>query len=118
VSAEHDLQQLLRQWEALTQEMRTGFPAAARAEGEYRRTRAKEIRTLVFDDKMPVTRAEAMTDGSEQIGELLLDRLVKAADVEAMKLRAKWFEAEADRLRSLSVTERAQDALHTTRGQG
>lgn len=119
MSAQHDLNQTLIQWSQLTLEFRRQAPIAARAEAAYRSTRAREIRTLLIEDsKMSVSKAEYIADGSPDVEGKLLERMVADAQIDAMKQRLKWFEAETDRLRTLVVTERAQDALHSTYGQG
>lgn len=119
MSAQIDLNNTLAGWSTLTHDYRLAAPEAAIAEARYRSTRAREIRILLNDDpKLPVSKAEYLADGSPEVERMLLDRLVRDATIDAMRLRLKWFEAEADRLRSLVVTERAQDALHTTYGQG
>lgn len=119
MSAQIDLNNTLAAWAMLTLEYREAAPTAAKAEAGYRSTRAREIRTLIIDDpKMAVTRAEYIADGSPDVEAKLLERLVADATVDAMRQRLKWFEAEADRLRTLVVTERAQDKLHSTYGAG
>lgn len=118
MSAQLDLNKTLAAWSTLTHEYRTAAPRAAKAEAEYRSTRAREIRTLVISDGTPVSKAEYIADGSPDVEKKLLERMVEAATLDAMKQRLKWFEAETDRLRSLVVTERAQDALHATHGEG
>lgn len=119
MSAQEDLNQTLINWSTLTLEYREAAPAAGRAEAGYRSTRAREIRTLLIDDeKMAVSRAEYLADGSPDVGAKLLERMVMDATVDAMKQRLKWFEAEVDRLRTLAVTERVQDRMHSTYGQG
>lgn len=119
MSAQHDLNIALQGWSKLTHEYREAAPAAARAEATYRSTRAREIRTLlVGDEKMSVSKAEYIADGSPDVEAKLLERLVSDAQIDAMRQRLKWFEAECDRLRTLVVTERAQDKLHSTYGEG
>lgn len=119
MSAQLDLNETLVGWSKLTHEYRQAAPDAAKAEATYRSTRAREIRTLLIEDpKMAIGRAEYLADGSPDVEAKLLDRLVKDATIDAMKQRLKWFEAETDRLRTLVVTERAQDKLHSTYGEG
>jgi hypothetical protein len=119
MSAQLDLNDRLIAWSTLTIDYREAAPRAARNEAAYRSTRAREIRTLLMDDpKMSVSKAEYIADGSPDVEAKLLERLVSEAEIDAMKQRLKWFDAETDRLRTLVVTERAQDALHTTYGQG
>jgi hypothetical protein len=119
VSAQQDLNQTLIDWSTLTHQYRDAAPEAAKAEAGYRSTRAREIRTLIIDDpKMAVTKAEYLADGSPDVEAKLLARLVADATVDAMKQRLKWFEAETDRLRTLVVTERVQDKLHSSYGDG
>ena len=116
MSAQLDLNHTLAAWSTLTLEYRKQAPKAARAEAAYRSQRAKEIRTLIIEDGMPVSKAEYVADASPDVEAKLLDRLVEDAVIDAMKQRLRWFDAETDRLRSLVVTERAQDALHSTYG--
>ena len=119
MSAQHDLNITLAGWSTLTHEYRLQAPKAATAAAKSRSARAREIRTLLIEDpKMAIGRAEYLADGSEDVEAMLLERLVADAVIDAMKQRLKWFEAETDRLRSLVVTERAQDALHGTYGEG
>lgn len=119
MSAQEDLNRTLIDWSALTHEYRVQAPAAARAEAAYRSTRAREVRTLIIDDpKMGVSKAEYLADGSPDVEAKLLERLVADATIDAMRKRLLWFEAETDRLRTLVVTERAQDKLHGTYGEG
>lgn len=119
MSAQMDLNRTLAGWNTLTHEYRDAAPKAAEAEAKYRSTRAREIRTLLIEDpKMAISRAEYLADGSPEVEAMLLDRLVQDAIVDAMQKRMKWFEAETDRLRTLVVTERKQDALHSTYGEG
>jgi hypothetical protein len=119
MSAQIDLNTTLAGWSQLTHDYRKAAPDAAAAEARYRSTRSREIRTLLIEDpKMAIGRAEYLADGSPEVEKMLLDRLVADAQIDAMKQRLKWFEAETDRLRSLVVTERAQDSLHSTYGQG
>jgi hypothetical protein len=113
-----DLNATLAAWSTLTLDYREQAPKAAKAEAAYRSTRAREIRTLILQDNMAVSRAEYVADGSPDVEAKLLERLVEEATIDAMKQRLKWFEAECDRLRSLVVTERVQDGLHTQYGQG
>lgn len=118
MTAQLDLNSTLAAWHTLTLEYREVAPKAARAEAEYRSTRAREIRTLILQDNMAVSRAEYVADGSPDVESKLLERLVLDAQVDAMQKRFKWFEAETDRLRSLVVTERVQDKLHSDYGDG
>lgn len=119
MSAQDDLNATMVRWHQLTLEYRDAAPRAARAEAEYRSTRAREIRTLIIqDEKTPVSKAEYIADGSPDVEAKLLARMVEDATVDAMRQRLKWFQAEVDRLRTLVVTEREQDKMHATYGQG
>lgn len=118
MSAQIELNTTLAQWSVLTLDYRREAPKAGEAEARYRSTRAREIRTLIISDNMPVSKAEYVADGSPEVEKMLLERLVAQATIDAMQKRLKWFEAEADRLRSLVVTERKQDSLHGIYGEG
>lgn len=116
MSAHHDLQKVMQEWDKLTNEFRDVSHRASVAEATYRSTRAREIRQLVIGDGMAVTRAEMITDGSEDIEKLLLSRLTTASAVDAIEVRLKWLDNESNRLRSLQVNERAADTLHSQHG--
>ncbi|AYD87393.1 hypothetical protein SEA_VALENTINIPUFF_99 [Microbacterium phage ValentiniPuff] len=118
MSAQQELNQRLAEWNSLTHQYREQAPKAARAEAEYRSTRAREIRTLIISENTPVSKAEYIADGSPDVEEKLMSRFVEQAAIDAMRQRLKWLEADAERLRTLVVTERAQDKLHGTYGEG
>lgn len=119
MTAQQELNERLIEWNRLTHDYRMAAPDAARAEAAYRSTRSREIRTLLIDDpKMSVAKAEYIADGSPDVEAKLLDRLVKDATIDAMKQRLRWLENDSDRLRTLVVTEREQDKLHTHYGPG
>lgn len=114
----HDLNLLLMDWDKALRRQEEVNVRAARAEAEYRRVRAVELTEAKFtDSKVSLGLAEAIADADETVAAALQERLVCAAEAEALKSRLQWYRAKADAGRSQVANDRAAAQLYATHGR-
>ena len=119
MTATAELNGLLIDWDRLLLEYRNAGHAAAEAEAEHKRLRARAVtKEKHTDPKAPLSLCEALAEADEQVAEAYRLRLVTASQVDAMKGKLAWFRAAADGKRSEVASERENARLYSTHGAG
>lgn len=118
MSALHDLNLHLLDWDKQLREQETVNMAAATAEAKYRALKAKALTTAKFKDpKISLGLAEALADADDAVAEALTERLVTAAKADSVRSRLQWFRAKADAGRSEVANDRAASQLYASHGR-
>lgn len=93
------------------------YRAAAHADAEYKRQRAKAVlRHKATRDRMSQAEAETRADADDQIHEAYVAKLVSAADSESHKDVLRHLREAEPSARTEVATEREADRIHATRG--
>lgn len=109
------LGEVSRQYERAAVEYGPIAEAAARAEAEYRRTRARFVVTRRSEDpKASVAYLDSLADADETVSALLEDRLVKQATAEAARERLRQLREQVANGRTAVASEREADRIHAT----
>jgi hypothetical protein len=117
MTAQHELNQCLIQWQQSVMEQQDVNMAAAKAEAEYRTLKAKALTTAKFEDpKISLGLAEALAESKQDVADALTNRLITAARADSLRSRLQWFRARADSYRSEIATDRAASALYAGSG--
>lgn len=102
-----------RFYEQKADECEAVYTAAARAESAYKHERAKTvIRFKESGERMSVAEAETRADADEAVAQLYQDRLVKAAQADALKAKLSQLREQVAVGRTAVVDERAADQFH------
>lgn len=113
LTAQHELNQVLIDWQRSVVEQQDVNMAAAKAEAEYRTLKAKALTTAKFEDpKISLGLAEALAEAKPEVADALTNRLITAARADSLRSRLQWFRARADSYRSEIATDRAASALY------
>lgn len=113
MSAQHEINKHLTEWDALTRQFKQELIAAAAAEADHKRDRARFIvKARAENPKLSAAQAEAEAEADEEISERYLERLGSAALAEATKARLLMMRAKSDALRSARVDERESSRLY------
>lgn len=117
MSAQQDLNGLLISWDQALSAYAIAAEAAAMAEAEHKRLRARAMVTEKHaDPKAALSLCEVLAEHDDAVATAYRERLVTAATVDAMKGKLAWFRSAADGKRSEIASERANAALYSTHG--
>lgn len=105
---------LFVEWNNVTKQYKNELIAAATAEADHKRERARFIvAARATDPKLSAAQAETQAEADDTISELYLERLGNAALAEATKHRLFMLRSNADALRSERVDEREAAKLYS-----
>lgn len=114
MSIQQQMNELFVEWNNVTKQYKQELIAAATAESDHKRERARFIvAARASDPKLSAAQAETQAEADDQISELYLERLGNAALAEATKHRLFMLRSNADALRSERVDERESNRLYT-----
>jgi hypothetical protein len=114
MSAQHDVNLLLIDWDNLLTEYARATVEAATAEAEHKRLRARAMVTEKHrDPKAALALCEVLAESDPDVATALRQRLITAATVEGMRGKLAWFRSNADAKRSEIASERANAALYS-----
>lgn len=107
-----------RDYQAAVAEYGPLAEAAAHAEAEHKRERAKAVLAAKAQTSERMSHAEAETraEADDRIADLYRDRLVTAAKADACRERLRQLKEQVAVGRSYVVQERAADELHARTG--
>lgn len=114
VAAINRLGKLAREYEDKATAIAELAEDAAVAEAEHKRLRAVKISTLTIQDKMPVSKAEAVADADDAVSTAYLNRLTTAAAYEAARAKLRQLDTHIGYGRTVIASERAADSIHST----
>lgn len=104
---------LFVEWNNVTKQYKQELIAAATAEADHKRDRARFIvAARVENPKLSAAQAETEAEADDAISEAYLERLGNAALAEATKHRLFMLRSKADALRSEKVDERESNRLY------
>lgn len=113
MSTQLEINRHLVEWDALTRQFKQELIAAAAAEADHKRDRARYIVAARAENpKLSAAQAEAEAEADDKISEAYLERLGTAALAEATKQRLIMMRAKSDALRSARVDERESSRLY------
>jgi hypothetical protein len=104
---------LCRDLDVTVQRYGEELAAAADAEVDYRRERAKRILRARIDGEKAISGAEIVADADDAISDLRQKHLISDGIAEATKARIRMLQERIGFGRSLIASERAQDQLHS-----
>lgn len=119
MSIQQAMNELFVEWNQVTKQYKQELIAAATAESDHKRERARFIvAARASDPKLSAAQAETQAEADDHISELYLERLGNAALAEATKHRLFMLRSNADALRSERVDERESNRLYAQHGEG
>lgn len=114
MSVQRAMNDLFVEWNNVTKQYKNELIAAATAEADHKRERARFIVSArAADPKLSAAQAETQAEADDTISELYLERLGNAALAEATKHRLFMLRSNADALRSERVDEREANKLYS-----
>lgn len=114
MSIQQEMNDLFVEWNNVTKQYKNELIAAATAEADHKRERARFIvAARASDPKLSAAQAETQAEADDTISELYLERLGGAALAEATKHRLFMLRSKSDSLRSEKVDEREANKLYS-----